>query len=346
MERMEKIGIVASIVIAILFVGAIGGITGHFSPIPAVEGQLPQELEISAPKTATVGEEITIIVTAEGKLIEGVDVLANGIGIGKTDSNGQLKYTFTETGPVVLIAEKSGYLPAAEFTLRIEPVPTPTVSPTPTATPSPTIIPVPSIPVYHILPVIQPEKPVTIEIEKVDITKIAIEVKNEASNVNISVLKLPERPPEIRVEPPGKVYGYFEIEASAKTEASVSEGNAKVTIEFKVEKKWLVETNTDKTSVKLCRWHEGEWEILPTKIEGEDSAYVYFSAECSGFSTYAITTEEVTPTPTIVVSPTPTPVTEEVTPTPTPTEEVPGFGAIFAIAGLLAVAYLVLRITK
>jgi PGF-CTERM protein len=43
----------------------------------------------------------------------------------------------------------------------------------------------------------------------------------------------------------------------------------------------------------------------------------------------------VTPTP----SPTPTPTT----PTPTPTPEEPGFGAVFAIGGLLAVAYLVLR---
>ena len=52
----------------------------------------------------------------------------------------------------------------------------------------------------------------------------------------------------------------------------------------------------------------------------------------------AAPTATVTPTPTIppvVTTPTPTP-------TPTPTEE-PGFEAVFAIAGLLAVAYLVLR---
>ncbi len=50
-----------------------------------------------------------------------------------------------------------------------------------------------------------------------------------------------------------------------------------------------------------------------------------------------------TPTPTPVVTPTPTPVP---TPTPTPVVEeprIPGFGAIFAILGLLAVAYLLRR---
>lgn len=48
----------------------------------------------------------------------------------------------------------------------------------------------------------------------------------------------------------------------------------------------------------------------------------------------------VTPTPTITVSPTPT---ATVSPTPSPTSKplIPGFEAVFAIAGLLTVAYLV-----
>ncbi|RJS70056.1 PGF-CTERM sorting domain-containing protein, partial [Methanophagales archaeon] len=56
-----------------------------------------------------------------------------------------------------------------------------------------------------------------------------------------------------------------------------------------------------------------------------------------------------TPTPTLVVTPTATPTMPPVSPTPTPTATPtptptpPGFEAVFAIAGLLAVAYLVLR---
>jgi len=45
-----------------------------------------------------------------------------------------------------------------------------------------------------------------------------------------------------------------------------------------------------------------------------------------------------TPSPTVTPSPSPTPA-----PMPTPTPSAPGFGAIFAIGSLLAVAYLVLR---
>jgi len=56
-----------------------------------------------------------------------------------------------------------------------------------------------------------------------------------------------------------------------------------------------------------------------------------------------------TPTPTAAPTAAPTvPPTAAPTaaPTPTPTEEVPGFGAVFAIGGLLAIAYLVLRRKK
>ncbi|MCW3133689.1 MAG: PGF-CTERM sorting domain-containing protein [Methanophagales archaeon] len=60
-------------------------------------------------------------------------------------------------------------------------------------------------------------------------------------------------------------------------------------------------------------------------------------------------TPVVSPTPTPVVSPTPPPVTPTPSPTPTPatpTPKPPGFEAVFAIAGLLAIAYLVLRRRK
>ncbi len=92
----------------------------------------------------------------------------------------------------------------------------------------------------------------------------------------------------------------------------------------------------------------------------EDSVYLAGttssgSPKSHNFSvdTFLVKFSEPTPTPT--PSPTPTPPTPTVTPTssptptltpapsPTPTPTPPGFEAGFAIAGLLAVAYLVLR---
>jgi len=49
------------------------------------------------------------------------------------------------------------------------------------------------------------------------------------------------------------------------------------------------------------------------------------------------------PTTTPVPTPVATPVAPPAPATPTPTPEEPGFEAIFTVAGLLAIAYLVLR---
>ena len=65
-------------------------------------------------------------------------------------------------------------------------------------------------------------------------------------------------------------------------------------------------------------------------------------AACLAIKPAATPTPTPTPAPTVTPTPTIPPVVTTPTPTPTPTED-PGFEAVFAIAGLLAVAYLVLR---
>jgi len=57
-----------------------------------------------------------------------------------------------------------------------------------------------------------------------------------------------------------------------------------------------------------------------------------------------IATPTITATPAPTPAPTPVPATP--TPTPTPIEEVAGFGAVFAIGSLLAIAYVILRRKK
>ncbi len=79
-----------------------------------------------------------------------------------------------------------------------------------------------------------------------------------------------------------------------------------------------------------------EYEILGTNVTppGTPSAIVVATTPKGN-----VTTGNVTGNLTV-------PPTESATPTPTPTVTEPGFEAIFAIAGLLAVAFLVLRQRK
>jgi len=82
------------------------------------------------------------------------------------------------------------------------------------------------------------------------------------------------------------------------------------------------------------------WIDLETTV---DTVAHTATAKVSHFTIFALfaTKPEVTPTP--IATPTIPTVTPTPTLTPTPTEKVPGFEAVFAIAGLLAVAYLVVR---
>jgi len=94
----------------------------------------------------------------------------------------------------------------------------------------------------------------------------------------------------------------------------------------------------------------GKWVRLDTRIEDNKAI-----AKVDHFSTFVLFGEEkVTPptttptaTPTVTIPPTATPTpTPTPTATPTATPKPPGFEAVFAIAGLLAIAYLVLRQKK
>jgi len=86
-------------------------------------------------------------------------------------------------------------------------------------------------------------------------------------------------------------------------------------------------------------YEAGAWKALATTVVGNKA-----TATVTHFSTFVLFAAEevITPTPTPTPTPKPTP-TATPSPTPTPTPEGPGFEAVFAIAGLLAVAYLVLR---
>ncbi|MBA7555406.1 hypothetical protein ES705_48068 [subsurface metagenome] len=89
-------------------------------------------------------------------------------------------------------------------------------------------------------------------------------------------------------------------------------------------------------------YEAGAWKALATTVAGNKA-----TATVTHFSTFVLFAAEevITPTPTATPTPKPTP-TATPSPTPTPTPEGPGFEAVFAIAGLLAVAYLVLRRKK
>ena len=127
---------------------------------------------------------------------------------------------------------------------------------------------------------------------------------------------------------------------------------------FKVEKSWIQDKNIDQSSITLNMYNDTKWDQLQTNLSGEDDKYLYFTANPSGFSSFAITgkaaaneavneTQSTPNTQDLEQNNGSTATNAEQTPEQTPeqkesTSTIPGFEMIFGIVGLLGV-YLCIR---
>ncbi len=126
------------------------------------------------------------------------------------------------------------------------------------------------------------------------ITKIEVTVKNRVTNAKIRVDtgSLPSGASKPSTK--GSVYKYIEITKIDMTDDDIE----KAVIQFKVKKSWLTNKGYGKDAVTLHRYNNKKWENLETTRTGFGAEYYYYSAESSGFSTFAITAEKAPPAPT------------------------------------------------
>lgn len=91
-------------------------------------------------------------------------------------------------------------------------------------------------------------------------------------------------------KPAGDIYRSFNIWIDSDNVNNIE--NAAV--DFKVEKTWLKANGLDSSAIVLNMYEGGKWIEVPITITGEDSQYIYFTAEVSKYSTFAITSNTVT----------------------------------------------------
>lgn len=166
--------------------------------------------------------------------------------------------------------------------------------------------------------------------------QISITVKNQANTVSITVTKLDSKPASVIHEITGNVYKYTEINATKINETDIDN----VKIQFEVNKSWINENNIDPDTVALNRYHNDAWEKLSTKKTSEDNNYIYYEAETTGFSTFAITGEVKTETTTVSVTTTPeltTTLSLFTTTVPLIVDHVPYFGVIFIVIVIIII---------
>jgi len=119
--------------------------------------------------------------------------------------------------------------------------------------------------------------------------KLNIAAAKDITNAKIKVKKLTQKPANITKVPSGKIYIYIEIEHNINESAISS-----LTIKFKVEKTWINSNNIDKRMIILMRYHNNTWQELSTKLVDENETYVYYEAQLTGLSVFAIVAKEKT----------------------------------------------------
>ncbi|ADE35644.1 NosD domain-containing protein [Methanohalophilus mahii] len=119
---------------------------------------------------------------------------------------------------------------------------------------------------------------------------ISFDAKDDKGNVVAKVQVLKDKPDDVDT-PSGNSYQMMSI--TVGNQDTISENNAdNILIEFKVSKEWTEQNNIDPTTIRMTRFHDGDWQDLPSNEVGEDDEYFYFTAETSGFSVFSIVGDE------------------------------------------------------
>lgn len=117
------------------------------------------------------------------------------------------------------------------------------------------------------------------------VVSVDLEIVATATHKNpvVQINQLSQRPVATISLPVG-VYQYLSIEQLNLDDAIVKGAN----ITFYVEKSWLRANGFTASDIVLRRFHNNLWQTLPTKVLYSDDTKVYYSAETSGFSYFAI----------------------------------------------------------
>jgi PGF-pre-PGF domain-containing protein len=169
---------------------------------------------------------------------------------------------------------------------------------------------------------------------------VSFDAKDDKGLVVAKVQILSSNPSGVP-SPSGKSYQMLSIDVGS--EGTISSDSAEnVMIHFKVSKQWIEENNIDLSTIRMTRYHDEQWNSLPTSQESEDDEYIYFYAETPGFSVFNVVGDEIGESSEQAVAS--ESVTEEVE-EPAEEEETsdtPGFTA-FAGVVFVSLAFLVSR---
>ncbi|WP_305891097.1 PGF-pre-PGF domain-containing protein [Methanolobus chelungpuianus] len=173
---------------------------------------------------------------------------------------------------------------------------------------------------------------------------ISFYAKDNEGLVVAKVQVLSDKPEGIP-NPPGNSYQLMSIDVGSQGTISIHNAD-NILILFKVNRQWIEENNIDVSTIRMTRFHEGQWNNLPTYKEREEDDYIYFYSETPGFSIFEVVGDGIYIPPEDAPFHVKSPVSfkEE-----TPVEDKDGFGFAYLILGIMVVigvGYVVMKKQK
>ena len=116
-----------------------------------------------------------------------------------------------------------------------------------------------------------------------DIVSLSLKLTGTVANLKTTLAEL-QKPPGVP-EPPGNLYAFYEITSSCPADRLAS-----CTVKFRVDERWLRENSIAPDGITISQYQDGVgWRALPAQLVGEDDRSIYYTAETTSFSFFAIT---------------------------------------------------------
>jgi len=124
---------------------------------------------------------------------------------------------------------------------------------------------------------------IVLNTEESPISQVILRLRNITQGIGINITKLPYRPDGTKTLTK-KVYQYLKIDKQNLNDENIKEAE----IEFIVEKSWIEKNKAKDNDVVLNHYTKSGWNELDTVNVSKDAMFVYYQANTSGFSFFAI----------------------------------------------------------
>ncbi len=119
----------------------------------------------------------------------------------------------------------------------------------------------------------------------VGLKQVTINVNNDTSNVQFTVVAYSDKPSDVQVAAPGTIFQYFHVDT-----LNLENVLSNATMEIRVNRSWVSDNSANYSEISLFKFDNSSssWNDLNAIYSSQDDNYYYYNATVSSFSYFAI----------------------------------------------------------